>query len=147
MDIDTCETGEIETGITGTSLFKDTDLSIMATACNTAEALTSSTEQQESQAAPADAEPQPDEELSDEEGGTDDEKKNANNMTHRHVKNTTAVDRKVDKHFDELTSTIVAHQKRLRNKKSMLTDAKAAATILDLEALQQFNQIQYKLHL
>jgi hypothetical protein len=68
-------------------------------------------------------------------------------MTHRHVKNTTAVDRKVNKHFDELTSTIVAHQKRLRNKKLMLTDAKAAATILDLEALQQFNQIQYKLHL
>ena len=53
----------------------------------------------------------------------------------------------IDKRFNELTSVIAAHQKRLQNKKSMLTNAKAAETILDLEALQQFNQIQYKLHL
>ena len=82
---------------------------------------------------------QPDEELSDEEAGTDEEK-NANNMTHWHVQNTAAVDQKVDKHFNELTLVIMAHQKPLWNKKLMLTDAKAAATILNLEALWQFNQ-------
>jgi len=42
------------------------------------------TEQQESQATQAqtDVEMQPDEELSDEEAGTDDEENNANNTTH-----------------------------------------------------------------
>jgi hypothetical protein len=152
MDVDIREADKLETGIAGMSSFTEMDPSIAAT-CNAAEAFapmpaSSSwhTEQQKCQTVPADAETQADEELSDEEAGTDDEEKNANNTTYRHVKNA-AADRKVDKRFNELTSVIAAHQKHLRNKKSMLTDAKAAGTILDLEALQQFNQIQHKLHL
>jgi len=149
MDVDTVEVNECKTS-TCAPLHEASDLNIAAEASPPMPASSSlHTEQQESPVTrgQADAEMQPDEELSDEEAGTDDEEKNANNTTHRLVKNTAAVDRKVDKCFDELTSVIVAHQKRLQNKKSMLTDAKAAATILDLEALQQFNQIQHKLHL
>jgi|SRR5882762_1866745 hypothetical protein len=88
MDVNTHEADELETGITSVSSFKDTDLSITATynAAETSDPMPGSsllhTEQQESQAAPADVEMQPDEELSAKEAGTDDEEKNAVNTTH-----------------------------------------------------------------
>jgi hypothetical protein len=100
MDVDTHKADKLETGSTCTSSLKDTDLSV-ATACNAVEAsapmpASSSlhTEQQESPVTwgQADVEMQPDEELSDEEDGMDDEEKNANNTTHQLGKNTVALD-------------------------------------------------------
>lgn len=50
-------------------------------------------------------------------------------------------------YHSELEKLINRHQKRLRNKKTMLTDTKAAATVFDLEALRNFNDIRLALHI
>jgi hypothetical protein len=93
-----------------------------------------------------DTEMQPDEELSDEEGEMDDEE-NTSKLASQCASNNAAGDWRVDEWYKELTSVIAAHQKHLRNKKTMLTNSKAAATILELEALQNYNELQYALHL
>ncbi len=47
----------------------------------------------------------------------------------------------------ELEKLIADHLKKLRRKKTLLSDAKAASTVLDLEAMRRFNDIELSLHI
>jgi hypothetical protein len=93
------------------------------------------------QPTPVNMETQPNEELSNEDGEMDG-KENTSKSAGQ-----CAGDCRVDKMYKELMSVIAVHQKHLQNKKTMLTDSKAAATILELEALQNYSKHQYTLHL
>jgi hypothetical protein len=46
----------------------------------------------------------------------------------------------------ELEKLIAEHLKKLRRKKTLLSDTKAASTAFDLEAMRRFNDIQLSLH-
>jgi hypothetical protein len=143
MDVDAFEVEECETGVPRMSLPEESDSNVAAEA---SPPIPASSSPHTEPPTPVDAETQPDEELSDEEGESNDEE-NTSKSAGRHANNNAAGDRRVDEQYKELTSVIAAHQKRLRNKKTMLTDSKAATTILELEALQNYNKLQYTLHL
>ncbi|KAI0244963.1 hypothetical protein BJV78DRAFT_1159326 [Lactifluus subvellereus] len=50
-------------------------------------------------------------------------------------------------HHRELEKLIAEHLRKLRRKKTLLSDTKAASTAFDLEAMRRFNDIQLSLHI
>jgi len=141
MDVDGVEIDKCETGIC-VSLPEASDSNVAAEASPPMPAPSSPHTEQP---APVDMETQPDKELSD-KGEMDDEE-NTSKLASQCASNNAAGDRRVDERYKELMLVIAAYQKCLRNRKTMLINSKAAATILELEALQNYNELQYTLHL